>query len=226
MLSESDKLGGFKALDQGTLNHQKAAMVLPLKLNIMLQHLTWSAYFTGIIIIAVIYYAIVGLIYYRHELGNVLRRLSGKPVTQLITSKGDLFFPSADIVGGTHTDGVDLIDQEELVFASPDDEKPENGIIQPFRPASADAHLLGDLSEMVSETKTLIRVINESNESKENFEMLFRLLIQKYPDLAGTVYEEQINVYLLKEAADLFPFTLTNSELQTYWLNDKKLQSA
>jgi len=226
MLSESDKLGGFKALDQGTLNHQMAAMVLPLKLNIMLQHLTWPAYFTGIIIIAVIYYAIVGLIYYRHELGNVLRRLSGKPVTQLITSKGDLIFPSADVVGGTRTEGVDLIDQEELIFTSPEEEEPETGIVQSIRPNGADAHLLGDLSEMVSETKTLIRVINESNESKENFEMLFRLLIQKYPDLAGTVYEEQINAYLLKEGADLFPFTLTNSELQTYWLNDKKLQSA
>jgi len=226
VLSESDKLGGFKALDMGTLNHQMAAMGLSLKLNIMLQHLTWPAYLTGIFIIAVIYYATVGLIYYRHELGNVLRRLSGKPATQFSTSRGDLILPAADIVGGTRTDGVDLIDQQELVFASAEEEEPATGIIPSIQPAAADARLLGDVSEMVSETKTLIRVINESNESKENFEMLFRLVVQKYPDLAGTVYEEQINTYLLKAGADLFPFTLTNSELQTYWLNDEKLQSA
>jgi len=226
MLSESDKLGGLSAFKQGTLNHQMAAMGLSLKINVMLQHLTWPAYFTGILIIAVIYYATVGLIYYRHELGNVLRGLSGKPATQISTSRGDLILPTADVVGGIRTEGVDLIDQEQLIFTSPEEGEPETGIVQSIRPNGADPHLLGDLSEMVSETKTLIRVINESNESKENFEMLFRLVVQKYPDLAGTIYEDQINAYLLKEVADLFPFTLTNSELQTYWLNDKKLQSA
>ena len=192
----------------------------------MLQHLTWSAYFTGIILIALIYYAIVGLTFYRHELDKVFRRLSGKAPVQLNTTRGDLVLPVADIVGNIRTDGMDIVDQEELIFALPDEERPASGMVQPIRSTAADAYLLGDLSEMVSETKTLIRVINESNESKENFEMLFRLLVQKYPDLAGTVYEEQINAYLLKEGEDLFPFTLTNSELQTYWLNNGKLQSA
>lgn len=192
----------------------------------MLQHLTWSAYLTGITLLAAIYYAFVGLTFYRHELGNVFRRLNGQPGLQLNTSSGDLVLPVADIVGHTRTEGMDIVDQEELIFASPDEERPITGLVQPTRSGGADAHLLGDLYEMVSETKTLIRVINESNESKENFEMLFRLVVQKYPDLAGTVYEDQINAYLLKEGADLFPFTLTHSELQTYWLNEEKLQSA
>lgn len=192
----------------------------------MLQHLTWSAYVMGIILTAVIYYTFIGLTYFRHELGNLFYRLSGKSPRQLNISRGDLILPAPDIVGATRNDGMDIIDQEELVFASPDEERPATGIVQSTRPTAADAHLLGDLSEMVSETKTLIRVINESNESKENFEMLFRLVVQKYPDLAGTVYEDQINAYLLKGAAELFPFALTNSELQTYWLNEEKRQSA
>ncbi|MGN6396693.1 MAG: hypothetical protein ACTHMI_14075 [Mucilaginibacter sp.] len=192
----------------------------------MLQHLTWSAYLTAIVITAAIYYVLIGLTYYRHELGNAFNRFSGKQPRQLHPSGGDLILPSADVVGGTRTDGMDIVDQEELVFASPDEDRQVTDLIQLIRPTAADAHLLGDLSEMVAETKTLIRVIKESNESKENFEMLFRLVVQKYPDLAGTVYEDQINAYLLKAAADLFPFTLTNSELQTYWLNEEKLQSA
>lgn len=192
----------------------------------MLQHLTWSAYLTAIVITAVIYYVLIGLTYYRHELGNAFNRLGGKQTRQLHPSRGDLILPAADVVGGIRTDGIDIVDQEELVFTSPDEDRPATGIVQSMRTTPADAYLLGDLSEMVAETKTLIRVINESNESKENFEMLFRLVVQKYPDLAGTVYEDQINAYLLKEAADLFPFTLTNSELQTYWLNEEKLQSA
>ena len=82
-----------------------------------------------------------------------------------------------------------------------------------------DTHLLGEFSEMISEVKTLIRVINESSESKENFEMLFRLIVQKYETLAGTAYEEQVNDYLINEGADQFPFSLTLIELQSFWTN-------
>jgi hypothetical protein len=201
-------------------------MGLPIKLKVMLQHLTWSAYGAGVLVIAGIYYAVIGLTYYRFELGNLLRRISGKPAVALSSVQGDFIIPTADIVGGTQTDGMDIVDQEELVFASPDEERPVAALVQPIRPNLGEVHLLGEFSEMVSETKTLIRVINESNESKENFEMLFRLIVQKYSDLAGTGYVDQINAYLLAEGADLFPFTLTNSELQNYWLNETKLQSA
>lgn len=193
----------------------------------MLQHLTWSAYIIGVTLIAGIYYAFVGMTYYRHEIGGIIRRFTGKPAATKFSHTSDLLLPATEIVGGTRTDGMDGVAQDELVFAAPDEpEDRPSGMVQAIRPTLADAHLLGELSEMVSETKTLIRVINESSETKENFEMLFRLVVQKYPDLAGTPYEEQVNAYLMNESADIFPFPLTLTELKSYWLNEQKLQSA
>lgn len=191
----------------------------------MLQHLSWSAYATAIAVLATLYYGFIGLAYYRHEISGVIRRVTGKPAQ--FHHNSDLWLPAPEIVGGTRTDGMDVVAQDELVFAAPDEpEERTTGVVQAISPTPTDFHLLGELSEMVSETKTLIRVINESSETKENFEMLFRLVVQKYPDLAGTPYEEQVNAYLMNESADLFPFPLTISELKSYWLNEQKLQSA
>ncbi|WP_431199602.1 hypothetical protein ACQ86K_01025 [Mucilaginibacter sp. P19] len=193
----------------------------------MLQHLSWSTYAIGIAVLAALYYGFIGLAYYRHEIGGIIRRLTGKPAATQFSNTSDLLLPSPEIVGGTRTDGMDVVAQDELVFAAPDEpEDRPSGMVQAIRPTLADSHLLGELAEMVSETKTLIRVINESSETKENFEMLFRLVVQKYPDLAGTPYEEQVNAYLMNESADLFPFPLTVTELKSYWLNEQKLQSA
>jgi len=75
---------------------------------------------------------------------------------------------------------------------------------------------------MVSEVKTLNRVINESSESKENFEMLFRLIVQKYPALRGTPYQQQINNFLMAEGAPEFPFSLSETDLENYWMNEIK----
>lgn len=73
---------------------------------------------------------------------------------------------------------------------------------------------------MVSEAKTLIRVINESSESKENFEMLFRLIVQKYAVLRGTPFQQQINDFLMAEGAPKFPFSLSEADLDSYWTDE------
>jgi hypothetical protein len=73
---------------------------------------------------------------------------------------------------------------------------------------------------MVSEVKTLIRVINESSETKENFEMLFRLIIEKYPAICGTPYQQQINDFLMEEGAPEFPFSLNETDLVNYWTEE------
>lgn len=193
----------------------------------MLQHLSWSAYATGIAVLAALYYGFIGLAYYRYEISGLIRRLTGKPAAGQFNNTGDLLLPVSEIVGGTRTDGMDRVSQDELIFAAPDEpDERTNGVVQAIRPTLTDSQLLGELSEMVSETKTLIRVINESSETKENFEMLFRLVVQKYPGLVGTSYEEQVNAYLMNESADLFPFPLTLTELKSYWLNEQTRQSA
>lgn len=192
------------------------------KLKIMLHSISWFTYGSAVIFIAIAYYGYVGLTFYRSDLQAAIYRLTGKKPAVNQYAGGDLQLPDYSVTGSIKPEGIDFVAQEELYF-EPADENESPVIPHPSASSgnnSTDIHLLGDFSEMISEVKTLIRVINESSESKENFEMLFRLIVQKYPGIAGSVYENQINDYLINEGADEFPFPLTSTELQSYWLND------
>ena len=185
----------------------------------MLHQISWFTYAVSILSLVIIYYAYVGLTFYRAEIQAIFYRLTGRQPALETSGKGDLQIPDYDIMGKAQPDDVRA---DELSFGPADipDEQESDQTTKAIIPAGTDSRLIGDFSEMVSEAKTLIRVINESSESKENFEMLFRLIIQKYPALAGTAYQQQINDFLLSEVAPQFPFSLTANDLKNYWTNE------
>jgi hypothetical protein len=195
-------------------------MELRQKPNAMLHQISWFTYVVSITLLAAVYYLYVALNFYRAELYTAILKLSGKQPSLTNAAAGDLHIPDYDIMGAAQPEEVDFVSSEELSFApstETDDADHRTSIS-----TTPDSRLIGIFSEMVSEVKTLIRVINESNESKENFEMLFRLVTQKYPELAGTPYQLQINGYLIAEGAPEFPFSLTKEELDEYWTADTK----
>jgi hypothetical protein len=198
-----------------------AAMGLPPKLKIMLHQISWFTYAVSVLLLVTIYYLYVGLAFYRIELQSVIYKLMGKQPAVKASGQGDLQLPDYAIMGKAQPEDVEFLNQEELSFG-PTDNPDELSLQETSKsPAStaSDSKLIVDFSEMMSEVKTLVRVINESSESKENFEMLFRLVVQKYPSLNGTAYEQQINDFLIAEGAPQFPFPLNAEDLKNYWLN-------
>jgi len=197
-------------------------MGLPPKLTAMLHQISWFTYAVSILLIITFYYLYVGLAFYRTEVQSLIYKLMGRQPRLKTSGQGDLQLPDYEIMGRAQTNDIEFVSPDELSFGPsdiPDEELPaEAG--QSKTPAGADSRLIGDFSEMVSEVKTLIRVINESSESKENFEMLFRLIVQKYSSLSGSGYRQKIIEYLLTEGAPQFPFPLTHEELENYWNNE------
>jgi hypothetical protein len=187
----------------------------------MFHQVSWLTYSVSILSLTAVYYLYVGLTFYRVELQSGIYKTLGKEPVVKAAAYGDLQLPDDAIMGRAQPDDVEFVSQEELTFAPADD--PEEISTQP--PAKTpvapgtDSQLIGEFSEMVSEVKTLIRVINESSESKENFEMLFCLIIQKYSALRGTAYQQRVNEFLINESEGLFPFGITYPELEEYWKN-------
>jgi hypothetical protein len=194
-------------------------MGLRQKIKVMLHQISWFTYGVSILSMVAIYYLYVLATFYRTEFYSIILKLSGKRVVAPPLSGGDLQIPDYNIMGKAQPEAIDFVTQEELSFAPV--AEVEEFTREPAGSQELNSRLIGYFSEMVSEVKTLIRVINESSESKENFEMLFKLVAQKYPELAGTEYQGQINRYLLIEGAPEFPFTLTADELDEYWTTEK-----
>lgn len=178
----------------------------------MLHEISWSTYAVSVFLLAVCYYAFLGLHFYRTELKAAIYKLSGKAPALKAAGTGDLHIPDHSIMGLAQPEVVDFVGAEELDFGPPDINEAVS---------ATDSRLIGDFSEMVAEVKTLIRVINESSETKENFEMLFRLIIQKYDSLRASGYRQQLNDYLLTTGVPQFPFELTAAELDNYWIEEK-----
>jgi hypothetical protein len=185
----------------------------------MLHQISWFAYAVGIVSLIIIYYLYIGLAFFRSEFQSSVYRLTGKQPAFKVAGKGDLQFPDYDIMGKAEPDDVAFVSPEELHFG-PVDAPDEPAAEKANSPVETSSRLIGNFSEMVSEVKTLIRVINESSESKENFEMLFRLIVQKYPVIKGTPYQQQINGFLLAEGAPEFPFSLSETDLSNFWTDE------
>lgn len=190
----------------------------------MLHQISWFTYAVSILLLITIYYGYVGLAFYRTELQSLIYKITGRQPQLRSSGHGDLQLPDYEIMGKAQTDDVEFVNQDELSFGPSEiaDEELPAQAGQSKTPAGKDSRLIGEFSEMVSEVKTLIRVINESSESKENFEMLFRLIVQKYSSLSGSGYRQKINEYLLTEGAPQFPFSLTPDDLENYWNNENK----
>jgi len=184
----------------------------------MLHQISWYTYAVSIISLVIIYYLYVGLTFYKAELKVLLYKLTGRQLAIKAAGNSDLQIPDYDIMGKAEPEAIEFVTQEELSFGPPDDFEEQARKDNPA--PENNSRLIGNFSEMVSEVKTLIRVINESSETKENFEMLFRLIIQKYPALRGTSYQQQINDFLMEEGAPAFPFSLNENDLVNYWTEE------
>ena len=197
----------------------RSAMGLPLKLSIMLHQISWGEYGTVILLLGLLYYGVTVFHFYRNALKGWLSRLSAGNPPGHVPAGADLGLSVTYVTGKITAEPVDFIRGEELDFGPPE---PEAAVLFPEEESAPerstlDVGLMSEFSDMISETRTLIRVIRESGESRENFEMLFRLLIQKYPALAGTVQAADINNFILHESRSGFPFTLEAEELNTCW---------
>jgi uncharacterized membrane-anchored protein YitT (DUF2179 family) len=197
-----------------------AAMGLRQKLNIMLHQISWFTYAVSIISLVILYYFYIGVAFYRAEIQSAIFKFSGKQPSLKTAGNSDLQIPDYEIMGKAQPEAVEFVAQEELAFGP--SENPDEQISDKLPGLETSSRLIGNFSEMVSEVKTLIRVINESSESKENFEMLFRLIVQKYQALRGTPYQQQISDFLMSEGASEFPFSLDENDLENYWTEEIK----
>ena len=187
----------------------------------MLHQISWQAYGAALVVLLAIYYLYVLLAFYRAEIRTFYSRISGKQSPLAFQDSGFIPIPDYEIVGAAQPDEIYAGTEETLLFG-PSDNRDEDNLGRQDQDNSStvkDSRLIGQFSEMVAELKTLIRVISESEESRENFDMLFKIIVQKYPDLGGTPYQRQVTEFLIEEGSDQFPFHINAEDLEAYWEN-------
>lgn len=200
----------------GDLCIKPGAMGLPVKTKeLMLQEISWQQYLTGVTGLSFAYYVFVVSVYCRTEFAALIRRFTGR-AAPVPPRTGQTALPAVSVMGLAVPEPEDAED-DDLVFGEPeyDDEEqaPASSPRETALPPTDENE--EEYLQMADEVTTLYTVVKESGESKANFEMVFRLLAQKYAGLAGTPYREQINDHLLAQGA--WPFPLSAAELNQFW---------
>jgi hypothetical protein len=187
----------------------------------MLHQISWQTYVLSIILLLVLYYGYIGIFFYWTEIRAFCFRFSGTQPPLEVNGNSLIPVPEYEIMGQAKPDESPSGNENDLEFGPSDPDEPLAD--EPQQTANlpgTDSRLISQFSEMISEVKTLIRVINESGETRENFEMLFKLIVQKYTELKGTPYQQQVTEFLMEESEGQFPFEITSAELQAYWTLD------
>lgn len=184
----------------------------------MIQSITWKQFGMAAVSAGLLYYLIILLQYYRQELIAFFKSRGKRPGE----APGEPPVNKTDqqVFGAIRIDEaeMDVVKAEELDFAAfePDTtDLPENGDTKNL--------LLGEVADLMQELKVLLRVTKDTGDTKENFLMLFRLLVSKHPRIPSAAYGKSIAISIMDDSANL-PFELTQTELEQEFTNSIRNQ--
>lgn len=163
----------------------------------MLNALTWQEFLLAALVLSVLWYAGVGLLFYRGEISGFLSG-RGKSVEPLAHSWEDQVDElEADLVGATAGEsGVSVLEADEFSFV------PRKSVDRSLDP-------LGDLADVQQEIKSICLVLEMEDGTKADFFALFAMIREKYPK----VFVGGVRVELAEFIVEHLPFELSEDEL-------------
>jgi len=183
----------------------------------MFNSISWQTYLTILVCFGATYYAISAIILYHREILQLVKGRSA-PTSEIQDDRKST--STVTVIGASkdsHTSHPSStpIDSDEFILSSSNDQFPES--IQ-TTPSSGPANLIiGSVSDLLNELKTLIQLCEEYKSTKEECTSLVAASFLKYPHLKGTTYQHAISAFVCEESKDHLSFTLTLAEVQEWW---------
>jgi hypothetical protein len=167
----------------------------------MLQSITWQEFLIASGLLTGLYYVIVLRIISRPHKGG--STISFNPEV-----------PESAVMGGINDDDREdhspFVASEQISFAGT---TPQNS----SQSEPVDSMLLGSVSDLLEEAKTLTNFILENKSSKEEATSFLRTLLSKYSQLKDTRYQKAIELYLFNELKDHEGQEMSLDEINAFW---------
>lgn len=171
----------------------------------MLQQFTWQQFLVAISILTLIWYSSVILLFYRKELKALLKGKSpndenNAPLPHHWDKKVDALEPEAvdNLIGKSKLpDGVSIIGMDEIQFADEDSKM----------------QLLGLVSDVIEEIKTIFNILVKEDGTKQDFFKLIEAVKEGYSGILTSQHIPQINEFIIANAS----FHLTPDEVENLW---------
>ncbi|HYF66720.1 MAG TPA: hypothetical protein VD884_01230 [Ohtaekwangia sp.] len=169
----------------------------------MLKSISWQEFLTVLSVLSLIYYSILGLVYYRVEIKNLI---SGKGKSD--ASPRPSTRSSNSLIG--------QIREEEGIDEDEDQSTISSDQINPAQNHPQDA-LLGTVADLLKDLKEIIDSIATSKTEKGESLVLIKAVFSRYEQLRDTNYQQPVELFLYENAIDQFPFELSLEEIKKLW---------
>ena len=165
----------------------------------MLNSITWLQFLIAISAIAAVYYAVLGLLYYRTEIQTLFSGKSPAKEPQVSPVR------SSSLVGRIREEEDPV---EESTIASDQLNLAEE---------ERETTLLGPVADLLKELKGIIDTVAAENIDKTRCIALIKALLIRYPQLLNTKYQKSIDLFIYENGIDQFTFDLSMKEVQSLW---------
>lgn len=184
----------------------------------MFESISWSEFFSTILIIVVGYYVISTLLLFSSEIVTIFKEKKLASAFPASKSNQNSSFEGDDFMGRARYEpesNRELLREErteaETLAIAPDQEEDE--VIDFISPE--EDNLRSATQHLIDEVRELVQVMSGS--SKEESVPLFQTLLSRAPQLVATSYQEAVNlgIYHSLKEQDLFQVEL--QEINSWW---------
>lgn len=168
------------------------------------QSFTWQQFLVAALILGLVWYALVGLIFYRSEIRAFLSGAKPggyQPLSHGWEDQVDELAPS--LMGESRLNaGESVLEADAFSF------------VAAGSTGEAAVDPLGDLADVQQEIKHIVTILEKEDGTKDDFFSLFALVRAKYPKVAVSDRIPELNVFIREHA----PFHLSAEEMEGLWV--------
>ncbi|MCD9015223.1 hypothetical protein [Parachryseolinea silvisoli] len=194
----------------------------------MLNSITWQTFALILLALMAGYYLISVIVFYRGDLVALVKgrlslpsgksKLSQTNSLAVVSSTPSLPALMGDIqIEVAREEVPESIDSEDLLFETDENELPETFLPLLQKASPSDNLLIGSVADLLQELKTLFKMLQEYNSSKEEGCSLVQSLLTKYPHLAESSFKDSITEYICDVSRKDLSFELQYQDVTALW---------
>jgi len=187
----------------------------------MFNTISWTDFLFTIATLCGGYYLICGTFLYHREIVEWLK--GANPIQQRTADvPGPVEDNADDLLGkirktsATHDDEY-LDEADEIQFGKSKAQSEDAEDSSPDVPDPDGELIIGKVSDLLEEAKTLISLFADEKASREDIGAMFRALLEKYTALTFSRYAEAINIFLYDLCRDACAFELHLGDVKSWW---------
>lgn len=195
----------------------------------MLHTITWQTFVLILLAMLAVYYILSVAVFFRKDaLAWIKSRSNGAAPSRTPTEVSDTNIVSepatTSMMGAIQElpmaeDEVEYetVAADEIEFIADENEIPETFFPLIQKASPTDNLLIGSVADLLQEIKTLFKMLQEYNSSREEGCNLLQSLLTKYPHLAESTFKDSITEYVCDLSRNGIPFELQYQEVNTLW---------